>query len=81
MMPLFKTDPFSTRPGPREITILRQSAVDLIYGPKSQCRKSTWYNQTGTDPDKASLHMCRDAEAHRQRRKVWDKALSVRCEL
>ncbi|KAJ1325421.1 cytochrome P450 family 628 [Microdochium nivale] len=66
------------RTGPREVTILRKSAVDLIYGPKSECRKSTWYGQTGNDPHKASLHMCRDHEAHRQRRKAWDRALSVK---
>ncbi|KXJ88976.1 cytochrome P450 [Microdochium bolleyi] len=66
------------RTGPREVTILRKSAVDLIYGPKSSCRKSTWYGQTGNDPHKASLHMCRDHDAHRQRRKAWDKALSVK---
>ncbi|ETS80880.1 hypothetical protein PFICI_08409 [Pestalotiopsis fici W106-1] len=66
------------RTGPREITILRQSAVDIIYGPKSQCRKSTWYGQTGNDPLKSSLHMTRDHESHRLRRKAWDKSMSVK---
>ncbi|KAH7036039.1 cytochrome P450 [Microdochium trichocladiopsis] len=66
------------RTGPREVTILRRSAVDLIYGPKSECRKASWYGQTGNDLQKVSLHMCRDANAHRQRRKAWDKALSVK---
>ncbi|KAF3020671.1 hypothetical protein E8E14_013057 [Neopestalotiopsis sp. 37M] len=66
------------RTGPREITVLRKSAVDLIYGPKSLCRKSTWYGQTGNDPLKSSLHMTRDYESHRLRRKAWDKSMSVK---
>ncbi|KAF7596101.1 hypothetical protein BBP40_003363 [Aspergillus hancockii] len=31
--------------GPREICIVRKSAVSLIYGPQLKCLKSTWYNQ------------------------------------
>ncbi|KAH8647268.1 cytochrome P450 [Xylariales sp. PMI_506] len=66
------------RTGPREITIVRSSAVELIYGAKSECRKSTWYGQAGNDPAKASLHMTRDHEGHKLRRKAWDRAVSIK---
>ncbi|KAF2202071.1 cytochrome P450 67 [Delitschia confertaspora ATCC 74209] len=66
------------RTGPREISILRKSAVNIIYGPTSECRKSTWYGQTGNDPKKCSIHMTRDFNAHRQRKRAWDKGFSIK---
>ncbi len=51
--------------GPREISILRKSAVSLIYGPNSETRKSTWYGQTGNDLKKTSIHMTRDHDSHK----------------
>jgi hypothetical protein len=64
--------------GPREISILRKEAVPILYGPNSECRKSTWYGQTGNDPKKCSIHMTRDFNDHRIRRRAWDKGFSIR---
>ncbi|KAI4862377.1 putative benzoate 4-monooxygenase cytochrome P450 [Hypoxylon rubiginosum] len=66
------------RTGPREICIVRASAVQAIYGPTSKCRKSTWYTQSSTDHDRASIHMSRDPEKHKQRRKAWDRGFAVK---
>ncbi|KAJ5895288.1 cytochrome P450 [Penicillium taxi] len=66
------------RTGPRELTVLRASAVDLIYGPSSKCTKGTWYNQNSGDADKCGIENVRDKEKHRIRRKAWDMGLGFR---
>ncbi|ORY18831.1 cytochrome P450 67 [Clohesyomyces aquaticus] len=66
------------RTGQREISILRKSAVPLIYGPNSECLRSTWYGQTGNDPKKCSIHMTRDFNDHRMRRRAWDRGFSIK---
>lgn len=66
------------RTGPRELTITRASAVDLIYGPASKCTKGTWYDQNSADPDKVGIENIRDKAKHRTRRKPWDKGLGYR---
>ncbi|KAH7076045.1 cytochrome P450 67 [Paraphoma chrysanthemicola] len=66
------------RTGPREISVLRKSAVPLIYGPNSETRKATWYGQTGNDPKKNSIHMTRDYDGHRLRRRAWDRGFSMK---
>ncbi|KAF2655203.1 hypothetical protein K491DRAFT_758392 [Lophiostoma macrostomum CBS 122681] len=50
---------------------LRKSAVAIIHGPGSECRKSTWYGQMENDPRKASMHTLRDHNMHRSRRRAW----------
>ncbi|EAT86220.2 hypothetical protein SNOG_06389 [Parastagonospora nodorum SN15] len=62
----------------QEISINRKEAVPLLYGPNSQCLKSTWYGQTGNDPQKCSIHMTRDFNGHRLRRRAWDKGFSIK---
>jgi hypothetical protein len=64
--------------GPREIAILRKSAVNIIYGSNSDCRKSTWYDQTGYDPEKVSVSMTRNPVKERLRRRAWDKGVSIK---
>ncbi|ODM14315.1 hypothetical protein SI65_10239 [Aspergillus cristatus] len=66
------------RTGSREVSIVRKSAVSLIFGPQSKCRKSTWYAQVSTDPKSCSIHHTRDVDDHRKRRKAWDRGLSVK---
>jgi hypothetical protein len=66
------------RTGPREISVLRKSAVPLLYGSNSECLKSTWYGQTGNDPKKCSIHMTRDLNDHRLRRRAWDRGFSMK---
>ncbi|KAH7018218.1 putative cytochrome P450 [Microdochium trichocladiopsis] len=66
------------RTGPREVCIVRSSAVPLIYGPKSDCHKSTWYSQVDVNNKACSIHMTRDYESHRLRRRAWDRGFSVK---
>ncbi|KAF3008944.1 hypothetical protein E8E13_011375 [Curvularia kusanoi] len=37
-----------------------KNAIPLIYGSKSECRKSAWYNGAGFNPDKLSIGSTRD---------------------
>ncbi|KAK7618291.1 putative benzoate 4-monooxygenase cytochrome P450 [Phyllosticta citricarpa] len=62
--------------GPRELCIVRKSAVPLLYGPDSKCIKSTWYLQQDVDPKRSSLFMIREPSAHKTRRRAWDKGMS-----
>ncbi|CAI7567750.1 unnamed protein product [Penicillium bialowiezense] len=66
------------RTGPREICIVRKSAVPLIFGPQSACRKSTYYAQASTEPKNCSVHHTRDIDDHRKRRKAWDRGFSIK---
>ncbi|KAF2645995.1 putative benzoate 4-monooxygenase cytochrome P450 [Massarina eburnea CBS 473.64] len=66
------------RTGPREVSVLRRSAVQAIYGPNSECRKSTWYGQTGNDQQKTSIHMTRDHNKYRLRRRAWDRGFAIK---
>lgn len=66
------------RTGPRELTVLRASAVELVYGPSSKCTKGTWYDQNSGNPDKVGIENVRDKERHRVRRKAWDQGLGSR---
>ncbi|EFQ92355.1 hypothetical protein PTT_10567 [Pyrenophora teres f. teres 0-1] len=66
------------RTGPREISILRKSAVPLIYGPHSECTKGTPYSQNGNNPKICSVHATRDHHDHRLRRRAWDRGFSVK---
>lgn len=66
------------RTGPRELSIVRASAVDLIYGPKSVCEKATWYDQNSGDPDMVGIENVRSKKKHGTRRRVWDKGLGFR---
>src|SRR4051794_35677575 len=63
--------------GPREVSILRKSAVPLLYGPNSECTKATVYGQNGNDPKKCSIHATRDFNDHRLRRRAWDRGFSI----
>lgn len=65
-------------PGPREISIIRPSAVQAINGAKSSCLRSTWYSQVSDDVTKISLNSTRDPEVHRRRRRAWDRGFSVK---
>ncbi|KAI0376530.1 putative benzoate 4-monooxygenase cytochrome P450 [Hypomontagnella monticulosa] len=66
------------RTGPRELCIVRKSAISTIYGPGSKCRKSTWYTQKDADCDKISINHARDIHEHRRRRKAWDRGFSIK---
>lgn len=66
------------RTGPREVAIVRKSAVPLILGPTPQCRKSTWYMQVDSDSTKCSIHMSRDYYDHKRRRRAWDRGFAIK---
>jgi hypothetical protein len=66
------------RTGPREISIIRPSAINLIYGPTSTCEKATWYDQNSGNADKVGIENVRSKEKHRIRRRAWDKGLGFR---
>ncbi|KAL1968539.1 hypothetical protein VTN77DRAFT_1749 [Rasamsonia byssochlamydoides] len=66
------------RTGTREISIIRPAAVYAIYGPQSECRKATWYSQVSDDPNKSSVHLFRDPEQHRRRRRAWDRGFGMK---
>ncbi|KAI4602498.1 hypothetical protein KJ359_009742 [Pestalotiopsis sp. 9143b] len=66
------------RTGPRELCIVRSSAVPLLYGPNTKCRKSTWYTQVDTDCRNCSINMTRDVDDYRRRRRAWDRGFSMK---
>ncbi|KAF2730514.1 cytochrome P450 [Polyplosphaeria fusca] len=66
------------RTGPRELSIMRPSAIPLIFGPNTRCRKTTWHSQTNSNGDKCAMTMTRDPVQHRLRRRAWDRGFSMR---
>lgn len=67
-----------SRVGPRELCIVRKSAIPAIYGSQSECLKSTWYGQVSKDCKKCSIHMTRDFDDHKRRRRAWDRGFSIK---
>ncbi|KAK8107523.1 cytochrome P450 [Apiospora kogelbergensis] len=66
------------RTGPRELCIVRSSAVPLIYGPNAKCRKATWYTQVDTNAKNCSINMTRDVDDYRRRRRTWDRGFATK---
>ncbi|KAI1391672.1 putative benzoate 4-monooxygenase cytochrome P450 [Hypoxylon trugodes] len=66
------------RTGPRELCIIRKSAVPTIYGINTKCLKSTWYGQNNSDSKKSSVIGSRDFDDHRHRRRAWDRGVSTK---
>ncbi|KAJ4396529.1 hypothetical protein N0V93_000749 [Gnomoniopsis smithogilvyi] len=66
------------RVGPREISIKRASAIGTIYGPNSKCYRSAQYDQPSTEAAKSSIVGTRDVEAHRRRKRAWERGLGFR---
>jgi hypothetical protein len=55
--------------GPRELTIFDVNAISAIYGVQAKTTKGPFY-----DIMEKSLHLNRDKQFHRQRRRIWDNA-------
>ncbi|KAL4968677.1 cytochrome P450 [Aspergillus stella-maris] len=66
------------RTGPREVCIVRKSAVPLLLSPQSKCGKSTFYAQAQTESKYCNVHHTRDFGDHRRRRKAWDRGFSIK---
>lgn len=65
--------------GPREVSVSRVSAVRAVHGPSSPCVKAAWYAHVSNNVSKVSIHMTRDLEVHRLRRRAWDRGFSTKC--
>jgi hypothetical protein len=64
--------------GPRELSILDAAAIPILYGPKSQCTKSMFYQSDGGHDDVVSINGIRDPAKYRPRRRAWDRGMSVK---
>nr|QKG86308.1 NotG [Aspergillus sp. FM242] len=63
------------RVGPSELSIADPEAVDLIYGFRSRCSKSSFYDN---GHPMLSLHSHRSRAAHDQRRRIWSTGFGDR---
>ena len=63
------------RTGPSELTIFRPDAHTAIHGPQSKCKKSEWYDLLYPI---VSMQTTRDKADHNRRRRIWDRAFSVK---
>ncbi|KAJ5371960.1 hypothetical protein N7517_003966 [Penicillium concentricum] len=61
------------RTGPSNLSLNSPEAVQLLYGPDSQCGKTAWYE---VSRPLQNLHTVRDKKVHETRRKVWARAFS-----
>lgn len=60
-------------PGPRELIIFDSAAIPVVNGVGSKFTKGPWY-----DMFEPSLHTFRDKKLHSQRRRIWDRAFSIK---
>jgi cytochrome P450 len=58
--------------GPNEVSFASIDAVDVIYGPQSECIKSPWYDSVTRD----GVFKLRNVAEHRYRRKQISRAFS-----
>ncbi|KAH7128485.1 cytochrome P450 [Dendryphion nanum] len=63
------------RTRPRELSICHPDAVIDIHGPRSKVRKGEFYDQ---QYPYHTLQMTRDPVIHRDKRRIWDKAFSMK---
>ncbi|GME33310.1 Cytochrome P450 [Neofusicoccum parvum] len=66
------------RTGPREISILRASAIPLLYGGKSPLKKATFYRQTEFEDEDQSLFNIISFQLHNKRRRIYDQGFSTK---
>ncbi|KAF2833080.1 cytochrome P450 [Ophiobolus disseminans] len=60
------------RTGPRELTIFDVDAIPALLGSQSKASKGPLFDILET-----SLHLNRDKQFHRQRRRIWDNAFKA----
>lgn len=68
------------RIGPRELSINDTKVITAVLGAKSKCIKGPWYLAAhgGKGERALSLHVTIDPSSRRARRRIWDKAFSVK---
>ncbi|EIM81015.1 cytochrome P450 [Stereum hirsutum FP-91666 SS1] len=64
------------RIGPNELSICSLDAVEVILGSKGKLSKGPWYDAMWADKVGRSVHALKDIDAHAQRRRYWDKAMT-----
>lgn len=64
--------------GPTEVTLFGTEAFYKLHGPESSCGRAAYYDLLHP---MISLDTTRDPSIHAHRRKVWDRAFSVRCKV
>ncbi|OJD29609.1 cytochrome p450 [Diplodia corticola] len=64
------------RIGARELSILNPSAIPLLYGAKSQCRRATWYHYAPEAEEDRQVLLITDPALHSWRRRILDKGFS-----
>ncbi|KAF4534436.1 Cytochrome p450 [Lasiodiplodia theobromae] len=62
------------RTGPRELSIIRPSAIPAII----ECPKNYFYQHTDWRSDHVGLAETRDIEDHQRRKRGWDRALNLK---
>jgi hypothetical protein len=66
-----------TRLGPRELTIFDVDAIPFVLGVQAKTSKGPLF-----DIMEKSMHLSRDKQFHRQRRRIWDNAVKTsKCDL
>ncbi|KAI0553289.1 cytochrome P450 [Xylaria curta] len=63
------------RTGPNEVTLFGHKAYTAVHGPDSRCGRATYYDILHP---MVSLDTTRDPVMHAYRRKLWDKAFSIK---
>ncbi|KAF7627839.1 hypothetical protein AFLA_003208 [Aspergillus flavus NRRL3357] len=63
------------RVGPSDLSIIHPKAVNTIYGFKSACTKSAWYDSSAP---LRSLHSHRNRAAHDKHRRTWTPGFTDR---
>lgn len=58
---------------PHSLSITHPDGPEALYGMKSKCRKSEWYDG---DAPLTSMHTSRDRALHDRRRRLWSPAFS-----
>lgn len=64
------------RIGGRELSILKPSAIPLLYGAKAQCRRGTWYHHTPDAEEDRQVLLITDPTIHSWRRRILDRGFS-----
>ncbi|KAB8275495.1 cytochrome P450 [Aspergillus minisclerotigenes] len=54
-----------------------RTALPLIYGPQTGCRRSTWYGHVDVDDTKICMALSRDFNDHRRRRRAWGRPFTI----
>ncbi|KAL7966625.1 cytochrome P450 [Trichoderma sp. SZMC 28014] len=66
------------RVGPRELSVNRPSAINVIYEHPTRTTRSPWYAQVSNDVTKISLNSVRILKVHKSRKRAWERGFGFR---